>query len=348
MSGSSTPRLTAVPALRSNARKVKLLQRVIFGVVFAGFACGPLALLVAAQPAPQQEAVSVPLWSKVAPSYQAFAYQVATDYLNGTGTTLAVAKDVDPGFGSNRTGQALEHDSLILRDVATTTYAASQGRGTWYQYTFSFSFRTPRAHNTDSGGSTENVVWDRLILDVVVRQAPPAKAPTAVLAAVPTLRADVWRDITPADWDQLGFFGMKADAKFDANIRRAVDQWADPFVTDNRAALADIVNAGGATKFTYPGLGGFVLTNGQNPTVLASIIAPNGETDASCKDNIGKQLFVSRVRMPLNRTGTSFTSWSDFDVLIEDGGTPAVRSWGKAGSGPTLCMYGTALEKLGK
>lgn len=347
MPGSPKPRFTAVPALRSSAKKLKIVQRTIIAATIGGFLCGPLALLLSLRSnAPLPAPVVLPAWVQIPPRYEAFATQVAEDYLGGFGTKLGVVGGLDATLGRSNSPEALKHDALVLRDVAQTTYNDKKDAHPYGQYSFSFAFRTP-VLGQQNGIGGEGQQWDRLIIDVVVRESPTT---AAVLAATPTLRADPWSDVTPDDRLPLVLAGTEVPSGVNQQpLIDAISRWGKAYVSNDTTELTQLVNVEGTPGFTYRGLGGFSIADGQQVAVLAMSLAPAAANPAACPANTtklanGKPLYLARVSIPIVRTGSGYRTSTSFDVLVEGGGVAGVRAWGKAGSGNGLCAYGNALN----
>lgn len=333
-------RLTAVPALRSNAKKLKLVQRLVFAGVLAGFLCGPVALIIAVRSNKPVPVVQIPERALVQLEHETFAQQVAEDYLSGNGTKLPFAYGVDPTFETKNGNGSLEHSPLHLRKVELGSY--KKGKQTFQEYTFSFAFRSVRpAQDTARTTTPRDAQIDAYILNVVVRLAPVGQTGAVVpmIGAIPTLRPDITGDVA----GQIGEASKPSavipseelpgnvQPKAGTAIQNAVTAWAQAYATDDRARLKELVNPGSNDDGNeYRGLGGFTVDG----SVAILYLAKREE----------ENLWVAQVKIPLLRSGTSFRSATVMDVLVLDADPSQVFSWGAPGSGPSLKKYGTSLR----
>ena len=307
---SSVPKLTAVPALRSQKRTLRAKQNIVFGLLGALCFTGPLALvIVARQPDPYVPAA--PIGLAAAPTYViAFAHQAAEDYLSGAGTLLPVGgKDViDKDFNGVESGMSgpLARSAMQLSEVKRSTYATSNGDAPSWEVAFSFRLKKPDGSNSAA-----------MLLIVHVR-LDTYKFP--ILAAVPSLVTDVIQ--VRAVEGGAGVVGLSgAEISPPAAAQAAVNAWASLYVSDERAGLKAHVNTGsGKDNYEYQGLSGGFTLRGQ-PTIIVAGDRGDGH-------------IVARVRLDLENG--SYRISTEMDVLIINQNPAFVQAWGAVGSGDYL------------
>lgn len=298
------PKLTAVPSLKSSAKSLKLKQRVLFGLIAAGFLCGPLGLLISAN----KDYVVPPLQRSLIdrfPDVVPFARLVAEDYLSGRATVLPTAKDVPQDFGRSGAVPALPHGDLELAGViATPDRTAEVGQS----FLVTFQFRA------DSG-----VLYQ---VRLIVHPVPANGVTRYVLGAVPTLTP--FPAVAGSDaLAQMGLAGEVAET-VPGLVDEAITRWGRAYTSGDPKALKDEVNvgAGVSPQNEYLPLVGFALEN--TPQRLAA-------TRATW---IQGEFYLARVRLMLQKDG--FRTSTDYDVLVQNDGTGHVVAWGAPGTGSAL------------
>ena len=310
---SSVPKLTAVPALRSQKRTLRAKQNIVFGLLGVLCFTGPLALvIVARQPAPYVPAA--PTGLAAAPTYViAFAHQAAEDYLSGAGTLLPVGgKDViDKDFNGVESGTSgpLSRSAMQLSEVKRSTYETAEGPASSYEATFSFRLKKPDGSNSAAMLLVVHVRLDR------------NKFP--ILAAVPSLITDVMQ--VRAVEGGAGVIGLSgAEISPPAAAQDAVNAWASLYVSDERAGLKAHVNTGsGKDNYEYLGLSGGFTMRGQ-PSIIVAVDKGDGH-------------IVARVRLDLENG--SYRISTELDVLIINQNPAFVQAWGPVGSGDSLAPW---------
>lgn len=300
-------RLSAVPALRSNAAKLKLKQRSAMMIGITLMLLGPLSMLINVTSNDADVPYQLPPWFSSRGDIIAFAHAAAEDYLGGHGTKLPVAKDVPADLGSGNSGTtAMAHEPLIVSDVNWAT-----GGGVRVQFLL-------RANG---------VMYN---LDVQVLFDRSARRPPPVLAGVPTLTPL----INPAPVGQIPGIdvpGVASDGPSGSDastIDEAIKRWAVAYVGGDPAALKNEVNVGGNPEFEYQPLVGVQL-NGE-PDRLGAKLRP-APGDPSVADNA---YYIVRVRLPLMQN--SFEVASEYDLLVRRGSPANVVAWSIPGFGDTL------------
>jgi len=307
---SSVPKLTAVPALRSQKRTLRAKQNIVFGLLGALCFTGPLALvIVARQPDPYVPAA--PTGLAAAPTYViAFAHQAAEDYLSGAGTLLPVGGEdaIDKDFNGVESGMSspLARSAMQLSEVKRSTYATGEGPASSWEVTFSFRLKKPDGSNSAA-----------MLLVVHVRLD---KYNFPILAAVPSLVTDVIQ--VRAVEGGAGVVGLSgAEISPPAAAQAAVNAWASLYVSDERAGLKAHVNTGsGKDNYEYQGLSGGFTMRGQ-PTIIVALDKGDGH-------------IVARVRLDLENG--SYRISTEMDVLIINQNPAFVQAWGAVGSGDYL------------
>lgn len=310
---SSVPKLTAVPALRSQKRTLRAKQNIVFGLLGALCFTGPLALvIVARQPDPYVPAA--PTGIAAAPTYViAFAHQAAEDYLSGAGTLLPVGgKDViDKDFNGVESAMSgpLSRSAMQLSEVKRSTYETGEGPASSYEAIFSFRLKKPDGSNSAAMLLVVHVRLDRYNFPI--------------LAAVPSLITDVIQ--VRAVEGGAGVVGLSgAEISPPAAAQDAVNAWASLYVSDERAGLKAHVNTGsGKDNYEYLGLSGGFTMRGQ-PAIVVAVDKGDGH-------------IVARVRLDLENG--SYRISTELDVLIINQNPAFVQAWGPVGSGDSLAPW---------
>lgn len=300
------PKLTAVPALKSSAGKLKVKQRVLMGLIAAGFLCGPLALWRSSStPAPIVQA-NVPIEASSTKAQEA-ARLIAEDYLAGRPTTFPTAEGVPADFERGESG-ALAHGPLVLSGV-TYTHDETESEEIFAQsWDVAFSFRA------DSGTSYK--------IHVLLHATKPEQV--LVLAASPSI-SQLATPVPGVTIPEMGQAGVKLQA-VPAIVPDAVTRWANAFVGGSADALKQEANVGGDPANQYQPLTGFTLQG--SPAVR----------DVSDR---GDGKWIVRVRLGLAKD--SFSTSADYDVLVLNDGVGHVVAWGTPGSGGSLEQQGNRL-----
>lgn len=315
------PRLTAVPALRSQRRSLQFKQRVVFSLLGLAAVSGPVSLFMtlrAPDPATVAQAVVEGSTPFTASSrflvVETYARQVAEDYLSGRGTNLPVAiteqASVDKTFGQPdpATASPLSYSGLSLVGAVP---GSTDGRPS---YEMIYSLKTLSKDGTQGG---------LLLLFVKIRTDLNGGL---VLSAVPSLLDAKLTRLESARGDQVVIDqpqNLGAPSSLSAPAADALNKWAALYVSDNKVELKNHVNSGsGRPDRSYDGLpGNFTLLS--NPIVLYVF-----ETTPKNSD---KTHYMVRIQLPLSKDGFKVTSEMDVLILKED---PAyVRAWGPVGSG---------------
>jgi len=304
------PKLTAVPALRSQKRTLRAKQNIVFGLLGALCFTGPLALvIVARQPDPYVPA-AIPVAASTNPRVIAFAHQAAEDYLSGAGTLLPVGGEdvIDTDFNNLESAMsgALTRTAVQLWDIEQSSYAA--GESVFSSWKVVFSFRLKKSDGSNSAA---------MLLVVHVRLD---KNGIPVLAAVPSLMTNVIPG--RAVGSSVGLVGLSGkETSLPEAARVAVSTWARLYVTDERVGLKAHVNSGsGEEGYEYQGLGGGFTLRGE-PAIVFALDKGDGH-------------LVARVRLDLENG--SYRVSTEMDVLIINQNPAFVQAWGAVGSGDTL------------
>lgn len=315
------PRLTAVPALRSQKRSLQFKQRVVFSLLAAAAISGPVSLFVVLR-APDPSTVAQAVVRQSTPFsasarflvVETYARQIAEDYLSGRGTNLPVAvteqASVDRTFGQSdpASSSPLPYSGLSLVGAVP---GSVDNRSS---YEMIYSLRTLNKDGSQGG---------MLLLFIKLRTDT---AGGLVLAAVPSLVDARLTGLEYAKGEQVVIDQpqtLGAPSALSAPAAEALNKWASLYVSDNRAELKSHVNSGsGRPDRSYTGLpGSFTLLG--NPIVLYVF-----ETTPKNSDKIH---YMVRIQMPLLKDGFKVTS--EMDVLILKDDPAYVRAWGPVGSG---------------
>lgn len=292
---------SAIPAARSSAPVLRVKLITIVGLLVAATVSGPVSLVMALSrhtPAPVQVGSSNSMTT-------ASAQIVAADYLNGRPSPVAVANGsttdpltVSSSFGYPSVGNA-------------------SGRFPYQQLVFAGS--SPRTDGTVSYELDYFLVESTsslYVLTVSMLNTPSGP----VLGALPSLTSYVpptSNTTDPLDYSgDTGYVvGNGAYSAYSSYIQSAVTAWAAAYASGSQSGLQAVAKY--AHQPYYPVLGGF---HSAGVLIKSEVIAPAG-------------LYV-RVAVHLVRP--HFSSVSEYDLLIAGGNTasPAVVSWGPAGSAP--------------
>lgn len=212
-------RWTAVPATRSSAPVLKIRLWLVLGSLIVSSVFGLFGGIawVANKPEPP-----APLPPEAAATGVATA--VATDFLNGRPTTVAVAEGINPELGGGGSGLP------GAVSVAWTDFDLYVQEG-----------RTFEVHHFIVGGTPPRslAVTVELTGAGPVLAAAPALGPLAI-SAQPPRRFD-WAD-------------SEARMNVSDDVKRRVTAWAEAYASDDRQALRDLT--GDAERRVYAGLGG--------------------------------------------------------------------------------------------
>lgn len=315
------PRLTAVPALRSQRRSLRFKQRVVFALLGFAAVSGPLSLFVSLR-APDPATVAQAIVQSNTPFtatarfliVEAYSRQIAEDYLSGRGTTLPVAATeqavVDKTFGQPNPSVAapLSYSGLSLVG-AVPGFIDSRP-----SYEMIYSLKPLGKDGTP--GSL-------MLLFVKLRTDTNGNL---VLAAVPSLVDGRLAGLESGFGNQVVIDqpqNLGAPSSLSASASDALNKWAALYVSDNRAELKNHVNSdSGKPDRTYQGLpGNFTLLG--NPIVLYVF--------ETTPPNSTKAHYMARIQLPLSKDG--FQVLSEMDVLILKEDPAYVRAWGPVGSG---------------
>ena len=312
---SIVPKLTAVPALRSQKRTLRAKQNIVFGLLGALCFTGPLALVIVARQ-PDPYVPEAPSGLAAAPTQViAFAHQAAEDYLSGAGTLLPVGGDdvIDKDFNNleSAVSAPLARTATQLWSLEQSSYPVRTADGkeaalpSW-KATFSFRLKKPDGSNSES-----------MLLIVHARLD---KNGIPVLAAVPSLLTNV----VPgrAVGSTVGLIGLSGtETSLPAAAQQAVSTWARLYVSDERVGLKAHVNSGSnQEQYEYQGLGGGFTLRGEPAVVVAS--------------DKGDGRLVARVRLDLENG--AYRVSTEMDVLILNQNPAFVQAWGAVGSGNSL------------
>lgn len=303
-------RLTAVPSLKSSAGKLRVKQRVLMGLIAAGFLCGPLALWRSSStPAPVVQN-NVPLEASSTPAVEAAAI-VAEDFLSGRPSSLPTAADVPQNLGRTDSG-SIPHGPLELSGVRGTSSPTQNQKVYPYAYIVTFSFRA------DTG-----VMYK---LNVVLHSTTASAGKKFVLAAAPSLEPypvqGAVEDVPAVDP------GGAVLEQRPGIAEDAVNRWARAYIGGDPGALKQEANTDGDPGNQFAPLSGFSLEGA--PEVL------------DVRDRGSGAYWVARVRLTLKRD--SFLSVVDYDVLIKNDGVGRVVAWGTPGEGVVLQPQGNAVR----
>jgi hypothetical protein len=299
-------KLTAVPSLKSSKSTLRLKQNIILSALIAGFLMGPLGFIISANrsvevPQVNTGAEVLGVQNQIS-GLVSFARTVAEDYLSGRATLLPTAKDVPQDFGRGAESGPMAHGALDLISVLTTSATTETAGGVSYAVTFRFQ----------SDGAS---MWQ---LEIIVH--PGGGQP--VLGALPSLTPFTVQGNFGSNGtqDQMGLGGELIEVT-PAVVTNAVDAWAKAYVGGDPEALKQHVNLNGDASFSYTPLGGgFSLTSSRVLGVTASLKVEKG--------------YAARVRLQLQKG--SFTTSTEYDVLVTDDAVGHVVAWGAPGTAPSL------------
>jgi len=294
-------KLTAVPSLKSSKSALRLKQNIILSVLCAGFLMGPLGLIIGANKSVEVPQVNLPLEVQTF-GVVSFARTAAEDYLSGRSTQLPTAKDVPQDFGRGADSAAMAHGALDLISVRTTSATTESAGGVSFVVTFRFQ----------SDGAS---MWQ---LQIIVH--PSGGQP--VLGALPSLTPFTIQGNFGSNGtqDQMGLGGEPIEV-IPSVVNNAVDAWAKVYVGGDPEALKQHVNLNGDASYSYTPLGGgFSLLDARVLSAASTTLLEKG--------------YAARVRLQLQK-GT-YTTSTEYDVLVVDDSVGHVVAWGAPGTAPTL------------
>ncbi len=316
-------RLSAVPALRSNAAKLKLKQRSAMFVGITLMLLGPLSMLINVTSNDVAVPYQLPPWLAERGDIVAFAHAAAEDYLSGKGTKLPVAKDVPTDLGSGSTGTVgMPHEPLSVSEVKWNTgYSTMDGQRSGVRVRFLLR----------SNGVMYNLDV-QVFFDYDARGVPP------VLAGVPTLtplvnpaRIGQVPGIDTPGVDSEGPSGSDA-----STIDEAIKRWAVAYAGGDSVALKNEVNVGSNNpENEYQPLLGVQL-NGDPDRLGAKLRPQDGDPETP-----DEAFYIVRVRLPLIQNG--FEVASEYDLLVRRGSPANVVAWSVPGYGDQLSPQANAL-----
>jgi len=233
-------RWKAVPAVRANAKGLKIRVWALWGVLLFGFVMGPLAMcsVAVSKPAPTPASPGPPT------PVLAFANSVLNDWLGGRPTTVPLAENVDPGFGF---GSEQERFSYIDANLYNSSSSTVDDRVVYHT---TYRLRTEHGLYDLSISSTPNRAG-QLVLATQPTLIPANVLPGNVPPVVPTVRSN----------------------ELPEGVQASVNRWADAYAGDNQDQLRVLI-AGGPETGIYKGLGGYEVK--QPPTLTAPVTREDG------------------------------------------------------------------------
>lgn len=301
---SRSRQIAAVPTTKLSKKQLRFRQNLILAAIALGFACGPLALVVALS----SSGGSAPTKVTAPTDAVAYATAIAEDFVAAEPTALPVADGADQTFGLTKQdiGVELEHDGLIYNRSVVSSVAGTR---------------------VDLIRFTVRRTQGDLLLTIPVTYS---QSGDALLAAAPSL--------APIEYPATGSVDTPSpDAGDDvANdvprlVSERVELWAAAYASNDAQELKVLVDdADAPAGGTYEGLGGFTCPDGCTRIVWATPLT----SDPSSA--------IVRVSAGFVDDGANkFVANNEFDLLVRGWRTdaPRVQAWGPAGSGPLLRPY---------
>lgn len=298
MSDDRTPKLTAVPAKRSNAAVLKVRLFLILGL-------GILVVLTGAASTLAWITNKPPVIDFTASEAKArgSAEEVATAWLNGRQIPVGLAANIT---GTKLSGGGSSEDAAKKLDYTSISWDSftndTLGDGTTIELHRFIVVAPPLPSDT---GDVTPVTYALTVTMVLTNGEP-------VLGAAPSLEAYV-----PAGSSYLFDYSTLADrVEVSSQVSGIVDQWATAFATNDSAQLGLIV--ADPAKGVYDGIAGF--TAGK-PTIVYAL------------SNGGDNLIV-RARVSLV-SANGFNTEAEYDLYVTQAssGSPHIVAWGPAGAG---------------
>lgn len=317
----------AVPAQRSRVDTLKLRRRIILIALITAAAAGVFSAVAwMTKPA----AVASKQASGTSPSV-ALANQVALDYLAGRPTTVPVAKDVPQDFGNTSAKPGLSGNVRppILANVTTTTMPNG---GTLDLVRF-YIIVDQDGTNPADGKPTRNAYYYQLSVPMAVND----KAPTPVLAAVPTILPLITANTDTSAAD-LSTLPNKIESSSISNaLSQRVSSWATEYAKSGvDSAALKALTGDQDPNHQYSGLGGWTLATA--PQILSAAAPPVNEAGDR---QTGIILRVALVMSPPGANGG--TVRSEYDVWVQATGSnddvAPIVAWAPAGSYSLMYPY---------
>jgi hypothetical protein len=288
--------IKAVPQLKSSQRVLQVRLYAVIGVLLLAAAAGPLSLLLSAS----RSAPQLPATPDAAAT--GIAEVVAREFLAGGGTSVPVAKDLDPRLGR----VDIEFSGVAVDQLVHL--GAELGRIE--------DARAPQSFQMDRFLA---VTVDGTAVVVTVTTTPGPFGP--VLAAAPSLQPfeTPRRSVEGLDYRQV-----RSRDSLPTPVRRTIVDWAEAFTSGSPEVSRQLRQLAGDPDVAreYRGLAGFRLE--REPQILA--VVPGGEDGTTLYVRIGLWL------APNGADGVVVNA--EYDLRVEEAlqANPNVVAWGPPGS----------------
>lgn len=297
MSEERTPRLTGVPAKRSNAVALKARLIAIFSIVILALLLGPLSIAISLSNKP------TPIPDNIGQAMaRGPAEEVAKAWLKGENIPVGVSENVPTGAlsaadNSEGAAKTFSYESLAWNNYTTDSLID----GTQFElHHFLIVAKDPASEDPKA-----KITYDLAVTMLLTNDKP-------VLASIPSIAPYV-----PAN-SKYKFDYSTVAQRVDPSqqVSDVLQQWATAYATNDTAQLGLVV--ADPQKGVYDGVQGF--TSG-TLTPIYTLSA-------------GEDVLLVRARVSLV-SANGFTSEAEYDLLVSQAssGSPHVVAWGAAGAG---------------